>query len=316
MLEGVERAGTAGFHARPGHWSVGAVLREAREAGAESILDISIATRIRPEYLYALEDETYHELPGWAYAISYVRAYAEYLSLDPRPLVVHVKEQLSLREHVMGPLYGGQELAYERRPSRGPRWFLLAVVALVGGIGAWYLASPASLAGLFAPVPAQLRVLVDRSFFAAAEGEEAAPPERAGLSLAPTAVAAPEVTRPQFAPLRDEGDLGPDRLVIATHPAGAIDHDGPLLPEITLRATGPTAVTVEDAAGDVLLAEELQGGALFRLPRERGLQISAADGGVIEVYFNGNLAGMLSGPGTPVERVAVERLVAGPSGGS
>jgi len=302
------------------YWSVGATLREAREAGSESILDISAATRIRPEYLYALEDEDYHQLPGWAYAISFVRTYAEYLGLDARPLVLHVKEQLALREHVMGPIYA-QDVVYARRSGRP--WLLVLGLLVLIGAGAAYAASPpGTLARLFEPVPTRLRALIDRSFFAVAE--DGNPTERAGLSLAgaPATIAAPppaaqgEVERgPRFAPLRDTKEH-PEQVLLVTHPAGAVDRDAPVLPEITLRARDVTMVTVEDAAGAVLLAERLEQGALFRLPKEAGLNISADDGGAVEVYLNGELAGVLASPGAAVERFPVTRLTGGTSGGS
>jgi transcriptional regulator with XRE-family HTH domain len=62
-------------------------LREEREARGRSIEDISAATGIHPSYLEALEKEEFHALPGRAFGKLYIRAYAEALGFDPRPLI-------------------------------------------------------------------------------------------------------------------------------------------------------------------------------------------------------------------------------------
>jgi cytoskeleton protein RodZ len=62
-------------------------LRGEREARRRSIEEMSAATGIWQSYLEALEKEDFHALPGRAFGKLYIRAYAEALGFDPRPLI-------------------------------------------------------------------------------------------------------------------------------------------------------------------------------------------------------------------------------------
>lgn len=68
----------------------GAVLSRERGARSLSLERIAAATRIRRRYLEALEEWRLEDLPGPVYARGYLRAYAEHLELDPRPLLAAV----------------------------------------------------------------------------------------------------------------------------------------------------------------------------------------------------------------------------------
>lgn len=70
--------------------SPGSALSRERGARGLSLERIAAATRIRRRYLEALEEWRLDDLPGDAYARGYLRAYAEHLDLDPRPLLAAV----------------------------------------------------------------------------------------------------------------------------------------------------------------------------------------------------------------------------------
>jgi cytoskeletal protein RodZ len=59
------------------------MLRQAREAKDVSLAQVERATRIRADYLEALEEHEFTALPAAAYARGIVRNYATYLGLDP-----------------------------------------------------------------------------------------------------------------------------------------------------------------------------------------------------------------------------------------
>ncbi|HEV2033747.1 MAG TPA: helix-turn-helix transcriptional regulator [Candidatus Dormibacteraeota bacterium] len=67
--------------------SLGAVLAERRGERGLTIEQVASATRIRAEYLRALEADQPGRLPAPVYAKGYLRTYARYLGLDPEPLV-------------------------------------------------------------------------------------------------------------------------------------------------------------------------------------------------------------------------------------
>lgn len=71
---------------------IGEALREAREKKQQSLNDISTLLKIREDHLQALEDENFAILPGDAYAIGFIRTYANHLELNSAELVTRFKE--------------------------------------------------------------------------------------------------------------------------------------------------------------------------------------------------------------------------------
>ena len=74
--------------------SVGAELRAVRLRRGEEIRSIAHILHIRRDYLEALEESRYEGLPGRAYALGFVRSYAEYLGLDSQHVVERYKSEL------------------------------------------------------------------------------------------------------------------------------------------------------------------------------------------------------------------------------
>ncbi|MGA9801106.1 MAG: RodZ domain-containing protein [Terriglobales bacterium] len=62
--------------------SFGARLKREREQRKITLDDISVATKIAPRFLIALEEEHFDELPGGIFNKGFVRAYARHLGLD------------------------------------------------------------------------------------------------------------------------------------------------------------------------------------------------------------------------------------------
>ncbi|MGH2996679.1 MAG: helix-turn-helix domain-containing protein [Gaiellaceae bacterium] len=85
-------------------FEIGNSLREARLRQALDFPEIEQATKIRPKYLRALEDEQFDILPGQTYVKGFLRTYSEYLGLDGQLYVdeynsryIHVDEETPLR---------------------------------------------------------------------------------------------------------------------------------------------------------------------------------------------------------------------------
>src|SRR5687768_17481707 len=85
-------------------FEIGNSLREARLRQGLDFPEIEQATKIRPKYLRALEDEQFDILPGQTYVKGFLRTYAEYLGLDGQLYVdeynsryIHVDEETPLR---------------------------------------------------------------------------------------------------------------------------------------------------------------------------------------------------------------------------
>lgn len=107
-----------------------ATLRESRTARGISLEQVTRDTHISKRYLEALETGDYAELPGQVYVTGFIRSYADYLNIDPEPLIDHYRSQRAVSVDVEAPPVR----------SRAPLAVLtLAVLVLAAGIGALVL---------------------------------------------------------------------------------------------------------------------------------------------------------------------------------
>ena len=124
---------------------VGALLRRRREEIQQDVDDVSRQLRIRSAYIRAIEEGRFQELPGNAYAIGFVRAYADYLGLDGGNVVSDYRDELARRSRqneLVWPSEGGE--------SRFPGGAILGVCLLlaVAIYGGWYYASQSGGTGI------------------------------------------------------------------------------------------------------------------------------------------------------------------------
>src|ERR1700694_2630816 len=71
---------------------LGSKLKQAREARQLTLREIEWATKIRAEFLQALEDEQFDVLPSATHTRGFIRSYARYLDVDPDPLVAEFNQ--------------------------------------------------------------------------------------------------------------------------------------------------------------------------------------------------------------------------------
>ena len=74
--------------------SIGRYLREEREFRNLSLEEVSKFTRIRKQFLNAIEEDRYELLPPAIYVKGYLAAYARYLGLDPNDTVLRYQKYL------------------------------------------------------------------------------------------------------------------------------------------------------------------------------------------------------------------------------
>ncbi|RIK42489.1 MAG: hypothetical protein DCC57_18325 [Chloroflexi bacterium] len=77
----------SGRSGAPAMHSLGAMLRERREAMGVTLAEVEVATRIRQKYLSALEADEWHLLPGEVVGRGFLRNYADYLGLEPNEVM-------------------------------------------------------------------------------------------------------------------------------------------------------------------------------------------------------------------------------------
>jgi cytoskeleton protein RodZ len=83
----------------------GELLKIAREKLGLSINDISLATKINPRILKALENGTKDDLPPKSFTRGFIRSYSSYLKINAEPII----EAYNLAEHVHVPEPGDLE---------------------------------------------------------------------------------------------------------------------------------------------------------------------------------------------------------------
>ncbi|HEX2529336.1 MAG TPA: RodZ domain-containing protein [Geminicoccus sp.] len=113
---------------------VGQELRQARQRRGEDLYDVADHLRIKPSYLFALEQGDHASMPAAPYALGFLRSYADHLGLDGQKLARRIKA--GRPSAVAKP-----ELHYplpptaERRPTLLTAMAALVVVGL--GYGGW-----------------------------------------------------------------------------------------------------------------------------------------------------------------------------------
>jgi len=67
--------------------AIGNTLKEARNKKAVSLEDVHAKTKIHPRVLQLLEDEKFDKLPSPLFVKSFLKAYAEFLEINPQELL-------------------------------------------------------------------------------------------------------------------------------------------------------------------------------------------------------------------------------------
>jgi cytoskeleton protein RodZ len=285
----------------------GETLRQARVARRITLEDAERDTRIPLKYLAALEEQEYGALPSPVYARGVLRAYCEYLGLEPTALLDAFRPPRAREER--SAIRPAGPLAPQGLPFS---WsMLVGLLLLAGGIvltvylyGQYVALSeslvvperppsrgdldiPEPLVSPWTPLPRPTPVAV--ALGTPAEGED---PAAAG---GPTPAASPEPT----------GVAAP-----ATSPAPAATP--PPSPTATPVPPPRAAVTVEAriverswvqvwADGRQVFAETLAPGAARTFTANDSLQMRVSNAGGVQVVVNGEGQGRLGTSGQAVD---------------
>ncbi|MGC8838061.1 MAG: RodZ domain-containing protein [Anaerolineae bacterium] len=280
--------------------TLGQRLRKAREARNLSLDAVEEATRIRRQYLEALEADQYDALPGAVFLRGFVRNYALFLGLNPEEMLALLPAQ---------PTPVAPETA-RRRPPQGdyslmdvplqpaPSWFnvdvvvgVLLIVALVAFIG-WVVYRQYLGPYIQArPAPTATPTVT-----------EAVPSSPTPLATAPVAVA---TEQPTAAPQATSSPTpGGTPTVTSTPSATPVPTatPTPVAPiEVTLIAEGRSWVEVVADGERVFRGFLVQGDEKTFYADER-LQVHLGNAGVVRVVVNGEDMGYLGAEGEVVHK--------------
>lgn len=73
--------------------SLGEILRAEREARGLTASEVGAATHIKVQCIEAIEQNDFSRMAAAAYAKGFIKMYAEFLELDPAPLVLEYVEE-------------------------------------------------------------------------------------------------------------------------------------------------------------------------------------------------------------------------------
>lgn len=309
--------------------TVGAELRNARLRRGEDLRSIAQNLRISRAQLEAIEEGRNAELPARAYAIGFVRSYAEYLGLDSRHVVTRYKAELDADAAGAADL-SFPEAGEERRLPKGTALIVMLVVAS-GAYGGWLLTKstdemmatrgPATLELPAAPVAE----IASTATVSAARGDSASASTPAAGDVPVVRTIAPPVDMahtPQSvyepAPFAAEeveaaaAEAAAEEMQLAALSEEEVSPELPPLPEgtpygaenvdgrVVVRARRNGAwIRVEDATGKVLIERVMQVGDSYRAPSQPGVVLVARDASSFELMVDGQSLG-LAGPPTLV----------------
>ena len=181
---------------------VGVLLQASRLRCGEELADIAKDLRIRQNYLEALEEGRFHELPGATYAVGFVRTYAEHLGLDGNEVVRRFKAEAAGINRSMDLIFPAPKA---EGGIPGGALMLVGAVLAVLAYGGWYLLSTGNRTAveLVPDLPDRFLSLVDsvRSSIGTRFGDIDAP---VTVQPAPAAAIAPPAqatTAPAAAPV-------------------------------------------------------------------------------------------------------------------
>ncbi len=289
---------------------VGADLRAAREHWGWTLPAIAAHLRIRLVYLEAIEQGRMGDLPGNAYAVGFLRTYAQALGLDPQEIARRFRAEAAEANRET-------ELNFPAPvPERGmPAGAVLLIGALlaIGAYIGWYRMSGDRHAAVevVQPVPETLAPLIDKTTpppsgqphigTASDMPPPTVPPSSAAAAVPPGGFVPP--APPQSNTM---GSSGATVALARPTPPGT---DAPKpdtgkpdpahgdASRITLHARADSWIQVRDKSGQVLLNRVLRNGETWAVPAKTGLLLTTGNAAGTELLVDGSPSATLGGDG-------------------
>jgi len=129
--------------------TVGAMLRAAREERELSIEQISGELRIEPQFLIALEEDSFDGFPAPVFTKGYIKQYGQRVGLDYGDLLAEYYRQVEVRDL---PMLASRPIRL-RDEQQIAQWIVVGVILSVLVVGfLWYLSSDAPPVEVISPV--------------------------------------------------------------------------------------------------------------------------------------------------------------------
>jgi len=281
--------------------TVGQDLRAARLRRGDDLASVSRYLKIRKDHLEAIEEDHFELLPGRAYAVGFLRSYADYLGLDPVHCVERYKLEIAGRgEAAPIPASSGETMDEGRLPHG---WLVIAAVVLgLFVFGAYHLATSAdSLVNQpVAAVPAQIAPRPP----AVAQKPKPAPVQVQAPTTLATAQApgtALPSTLPGQLPTTSDSAAAPAAL-----PQGQVYGAQNKGARVILRVKSATRVLVQGPDGRIFINRALEPGDTYQVPLVPGVTLTTPNGEGVEVDLDGQSMGTASRDGDVTEALPLD----------
>lgn len=120
--------------------TVGTILRETRAEKNISLEQVAKETKIRFKYLEALEKDSYELLPSGTSARGFIKNYADFLGLSPRPILAIFKRDFAKSQKESLLPQGMVRSLDKSRFAWTPRTTIIVAVVIAGLLFLTYLA--------------------------------------------------------------------------------------------------------------------------------------------------------------------------------
>jgi transcriptional regulator with XRE-family HTH domain len=275
---------------------VGQILRALREYRGLGLDDLAEVTRVRANYLAAIEAMRLDLLPSRPFTLGYVRAYAAALGLDGDLAAARFKVEAPENSEPLRAPVGV-------RREGDPRLKLLGLAAAVvaGAIISWNVVQHV----LMKPEAQQRGAAAEVA--ASSKPSSASAPGPLTLGAPLPAPAESTTPQPYATPGLEQATGGrPQSAAAAADPAigspfaakGAIYGVPAGQSDVVLQARKPAGLVVRGADGSVYFARQMAAGEAYRAPLIKGLTIDVSEPEKFDVYIGGARRGPLPGPHT------------------
>ncbi|MBR7158369.1 MAG: helix-turn-helix domain-containing protein [Alphaproteobacteria bacterium] len=291
--------------------TVGEILKNARLKNKLKIENVADKIRIRAQYLEAIENGDFRELPGPTYASGFVRTYASFLGLDSNAVYDRFRDEASgmgqkMSLAVMEPENEGG--------SPGKKEIILALVLLLIGYGLWYAFSsyePAS--------PAQEETIAEETVTEETPAtdevsqatEEASPAsdEPVQITVSEDSYPAEETVKATEPAKTPEVSVKEETSAAVTEkPATPAEEAAPAPKTKTYGAEDDTSRVVIIANSEtwlqvskdnsILISRVLTAGDKYNVPQEEGLLLRTGNAGGLDIYVDGTKIAPIGPKGT------------------